>query len=60
MALRKALLFSYAENKNYPIEIEESTDLDDDNFDWETELLHAIEEGGETPNTSNGVSWAWA
>lgn len=60
MAKRKASLYSYSEDKNYEISIDESIDLDSDDFDWEKELLEPIEENGEHPNCENGVSWGWS
>lgn len=63
MAKRKALLYSYAEDKNYEIEVEENIfDVEDDEeFDWETNLLFPIEdEQGVRVNTECGVSWGWA
>lgn len=60
MAKRKALLYTYSEDNNYEIEIEESTDLTADGFDWEKELLEPLNDKGENPIIDNGVSWGWA
>lgn len=60
MAKRKALLFTYSDNENFEIEIEDNTELGADDFNWETILLKPIEENGEQLNVDNGVSWGWA
>jgi hypothetical protein len=60
MAKRKALLYTYSEDNNYEIEIEASTDLNDDVFDWEKTLLEPLNDQGDYPNVDNGVSWGWA
>jgi len=60
MAKRKALLYTYLEDSNYEIEIEASTDLNADGFDWEKILLEPLNNQGDYPNCDNGVSWGWA
>jgi hypothetical protein len=60
MAKRKALLYTYSEDSNYEIEIEASTDLNTDGFDWEKILLEPLNDQGDYPNVDNGVSWGWA
>ena len=60
MAKRKALLYSYSDDKYYEIKIDSNIDLSADNFDWENKLLEPIQENGEYPDVDNGVSWGWA
>jgi hypothetical protein len=59
MAKRKAALYSYSQDENYELEIEETTDLNADGFDWEEILLIPLEARGENINVSNGVGWGW-
>jgi len=60
MVKRKALLYSYSDDKNYEVWIDENTDINSDSFEWENILLEPIEGICEGINTENGVSWGWA